>query len=180
MTYYRRRGPYRLRGYDYGSTGVYFITICTHNREHFFGEIRNGIMQLSTAGQIVEEEWQKTPDIRYSLNVALDVYCIMPNHFHALLIIGDPNLPRYSYRLPPTDAIPTSFGGSHSQTVGAVIRGFKGSCTKRIRIESNRYFGWQKRFHDHIVRDLRSWEAIREYIVNNPQRWKEDRFHRSH
>ena len=56
MNDYRRKGSYRLRGYDYGSAGVYFITICTHNREHFFGEVRNGVTQLSAAGQIVDEE----------------------------------------------------------------------------------------------------------------------------
>ncbi len=43
----------RLINWDYGSEGMYFITICTKNREHFFGEIRNGEMQLSEIGAIV-------------------------------------------------------------------------------------------------------------------------------
>ena len=132
MNTYRRKGSYRLRGYDYASEGVYFITICTHEMRHFFGEIHHKRMKLSVAGKIIEEEWKNTPAIRQSINLTLDAYCIMPNHFHALLIVGDPELPNKSNRLPPTDAILTQFGGSHSQTVGAIVRGFKGSCTKRI------------------------------------------------
>ncbi len=177
MSTYRRKGAYRLRGYDYTSEGVYFITICTYEREHFFGEVLSGIMKLSTIGRIVEEEWKKTPAIRQSIHLSLDAYCLMPNHFHALLIIGDPKLPNRSNRLPFTDAIPTQFGGSHSQTIGAIVRGFKGSCTKRIRTENNTHFRWQAKFHDHVVRDNHSWEIIRQYIINNPQRWKEDRFY---
>jgi putative transposase len=37
----------RLDGYDYGSNGYYFITICTKDRIEYFGKIVNGKMQLS-------------------------------------------------------------------------------------------------------------------------------------
>lgn len=44
----------RLVGWDYSDDGAYFITICTANRKHFFGECKNGKMKLSTAGAIVQ------------------------------------------------------------------------------------------------------------------------------
>ena len=114
-------------------------------------------MQLSEAGKIVEEEWAKTPNIRQSIQLTLDAYCVMPNHFHALLVIGTPELADRQGQFPATDAPLARFGGSQSQTVGAVIRGFKGSCTQRIRtIEP--LFRWQNKYYDHIVRDRSSWE----------------------
>ena len=179
---YRRwgTGSYRLRGYDYASEGVYFITICTHDHQHFFGEVAHGSMILSPIGSIVENEWQKTPEIRQSINLKLDAYCVMPNHFHALFTIGSPVLPNYDSCLPATDAVPTQFGGLQSQTVGAIVRGFKGSCTSRIRAGGFSDFRWQKRFHDRIVRNRRAWYTIRQYILDNPRRWQKDRFYSGH
>jgi putative transposase len=77
-----------LINWDYGSEGMYFITICTKNRVHLFGEIRNGEMQLSEIGEIVQQEWLKTPKIRPDMNLHLGEFVVMPNHFHGVLIIG--------------------------------------------------------------------------------------------
>lgn len=85
----------RLRNWDYASCGIYFITICTRNREHYFGQIRKKEkdtehfeMQLSEIGKIVESEWARTPEVRPDMNIDLGEYQVMPNHFHAILIIG--------------------------------------------------------------------------------------------
>ncbi len=73
----------RLQGWDYSRAGLYFITICAHDRAHFFGEISAGEMKLSPIGEIVAEEWQKTPQIRS--NVELDAWVVMPNHLHGIV-----------------------------------------------------------------------------------------------
>ena len=83
----------RLKNWDYSSQGMYFITICTKCREHYFGEIfesKDGYneMNLSELGKIVELEWIKTPEIRPDMNLELDEFVVMPNHFHSILIIG--------------------------------------------------------------------------------------------
>jgi hypothetical protein len=78
----------RLINWDYGSEGMYFITICTKNREHYFGEIIHGEMHLNDLGQVVRQEWEKTPQIRPDMNLELGEFIVMPNHFHAILIIG--------------------------------------------------------------------------------------------
>jgi len=87
-THHRR--SVRLTGFDYSQIGEYSITICTQARLPIFGEIREGVMQLSEIGMIVKEEWEKTPVLRPSLE--LGDYAIMPNHFHAIVhIFGMPN-----------------------------------------------------------------------------------------
>jgi hypothetical protein len=97
----------------------------------------------------------------------------MPNHFHALLILGNPLLPLDNGNIPRTDGPVTSMGPQR-QTLGAIIRGFKGACTNRIRQMGHPDFRWQDRYHDHVVRDQAAWERIRQYIVDNPANWKED------
>ena len=57
----RNRRSVRIQGYDYSQPGEYFVTICTYQMRCLFGEIKNGRMQLSHFGRIVEEEWLKTP-----------------------------------------------------------------------------------------------------------------------
>ncbi len=73
--------------WDYSHAGYYFVTICTKGMHNFFGKIENGVMQLNGFGKIVAEEWLKTEEIRK--NVKLDQWCIMPNHFHAIIVIED-------------------------------------------------------------------------------------------
>ncbi len=79
-TIHHRRSK-RLRGYDYGKEGMYFITICTHNRVHFFGEVEAGIMILNEFGKIAAAEWEKLPE-RWP-HLELGPYQIMPNHMLA-------------------------------------------------------------------------------------------------
>ncbi len=86
----------RLRNWDYASKGTYFVTLCTRNREHYFGNIikpkpdfEHYEMNLSEIGKILESEWLNTPGIRPDNNLTLGEYQVMPNHFHAILIIGE-------------------------------------------------------------------------------------------
>ena len=51
----------RLKEYDYGQPGAYFVTICTHKRACLFGSIMNGEMQLNDAGRIVQAVWLELP-----------------------------------------------------------------------------------------------------------------------
>ena len=82
------RRSVRLRGYDYGKEGMYFITICTQNRIHFFGEVENGEMVLTPFGEIAHREWEKLPE-RWP-HVELGAFQIMPNHMHGILLVGRP------------------------------------------------------------------------------------------
>lgn len=80
-----RRKSIRLKGYDYSRPGFYFITISTKNQAWFFGEIRNGCMQLSEGGKVVLSCWNEIP-IHYP-KIKLHPFIIMPNHIHGILEI---------------------------------------------------------------------------------------------
>jgi hypothetical protein len=78
----------RLQNWDYGSNAMYFVTICTAHREYYFGDIVDGIMNLSEIGKIVETEWLNTFELRPDINLEMGEFQVMPNHFHAIIGIG--------------------------------------------------------------------------------------------
>ena len=75
----------RLPYWDYGWDSAYFVTICTKNKEHFFGEIKNQEMICSDLGIIAKKYWEEIPN-RFPF-VLLDVFVIMPNHIHGIIVI---------------------------------------------------------------------------------------------
>ncbi|MBI9036204.1 MAG: transposase [Bacteroidales bacterium] len=84
------RKSIRLKGYDYSQEGLYFITICTHNRECLFGEIANNTMILNNAGKIANQCWLQIP--HHFPNTQLHQHIIMPNHIHGIIeIVGANN-----------------------------------------------------------------------------------------
>lgn len=80
-----QRKPQRLKNYDYSLNGYYFITICTHNRQHLFGKILDGQMLLNEYGIIVRQELKQIPG-RFA-NAKLDKFVIMPNHVHIIMVV---------------------------------------------------------------------------------------------
>ena len=75
----------RLRGWDYASSGHYYITIVTAGRNWIFGDIVNGEMVLNDLGQIVYDEFFKSFELREEL--FLGEFVLMPNHLHAIVIL---------------------------------------------------------------------------------------------
>ncbi len=55
-----------------------------------------------------------------------------------------------------------------------IVRTFKAAVTAQCRGQGFSQFGWQSRFHDHIIRDEDDLNRIRQYIVNNPDQWQSD------
>lgn len=160
------RRSIRLRGYDYSQEGAYFITLNTRNRECLFGDITDGEMLLNGFGEIVANEWIKTGEIRDEIE--LDAWVVMPNHFHGLVIIR-----RGTARRAPTME---QFGKPVSGSIPTIVRSFKSAVTKRIN-EIRKTPGaklWQRNYYEHIIRNEKSLENIRNYIINNPAKWDED------
>jgi REP element-mobilizing transposase RayT len=77
----------RYKGYDYSQAGFYFVTICCYDYIFKFGSIENASMVLNEFGQIAYDEWVNIPN-RYD-NVSIDVFQIMPNHIHGIVVIID-------------------------------------------------------------------------------------------
>lgn len=199
------RQSIRLRGYDYSQNGLYFITICTQNREHLFGRITNGQMALNPMGEIAHNEWFKTESMRP--NIRLHEFIVMPNHIHGIIEIipvgahcmrpldtrphdAPPTTDNHGQSEPgdgqsgrvqraPTNTATTIFVGQRAPTVGDIVRGYKSAVTKRIN-EIRNMSGvpvWQRNYHEHMIRNETAHLKIADYTQTNPQRWQEDTYH---
>ena len=178
MSAQKFRGKYRipsarLKGYDYASNGAYFITICTSDRCCFFGEIKNDDMSLNSVGEMVQKFWNAIP--QHFPFIILDEMVVMPNHVHGVLWIDNVN-GRDAINRVSTGGITGENNPMFHENISRVVRWYKGRCTFEI---NKKYpdinFGWQSRFHDHIIRNEKSLENIRCYIINNPNMWQRDR-----
>ena len=180
----------RLKNWNYASDAMYFITICTQAREHYFGHIKNGMMCLSMAGQMVHRFWAEVPN--HFPNVRLWEFVVMPDHMHGVVeiisgggtnicgatnirrdvvlqrlyggcrdIIGPPKNQHFAKLSPKPGSLPT------------VIRSFKSICTREINAKfPDLEFAWQPRYHDHVIRNRDEYKRIARYIIQNPVRWK--------
>ena len=161
----KHRKSIRLKNYDYSQSGLYFVTICTQNRECIFGNIINnnvGVgrdrpisMILNQYGKIIENVWESLPNHH---SVELDVFQIMPNHVHFILhiVLG-------ASRRAPT-------------TLGFIVGMFKTECTKQINKLQNtpgqKIF--QRNYYEHIIQNENELIKIRQYIKTNPLFWNQD------
>ncbi len=174
----------RLKNWDYEWNAAYFVSICTQGRELFFGDVVNGEMILNNLGQIVNAEWIKTPEIRPAMNLVLGTYQIMPNHFHAIVVIGEnkyntdsnDDIPPQQYNERENNNEYKNIFGPQRKNLSSIIRGFKSAVTTEIR-KIHADYGWQSRFHDHIIRNEKEYKRIENYIKTNPQKWNCDKFH---
>ncbi len=137
---------------------------------------------LSGIGQIVADEWLKTPQIRSYVD--LDEWIIMPDHLHGIVVIHKrvnanpnenfvPDVETHSCASLQgnTTQLPGNKFGPQRRNLASIIRGFKSAVTVRVRRDLEPIFAWQARFHDHIVRNEQELERIRRYIQINPDRW---------
>jgi len=209
-----KRRSIRLKGYDYSQAGAYFITICCHDRACLFGEILDNKMVLNERGIVAQNEWLKTAEIRK--NVELDVFIIMPNHIHGIIIINDTR--RGELHSPNDDNVRDMQGELHSphdelqspndgnndvkgecnspivstdglkgecnsplrspsNNIGSIVRGYKSSVTKQLNVLNIGCVVWQRNYYEHIIRNEQSYQTISNYIINNPAKWQEDKFH---
>ena len=197
------RRSIRLKGYDYSADGLYFITICTKERNHYFGRVIDGKMVLNERGQIVKNEWLNTINVRKD-EVILHEYIVMPNHFHAIIEIcrrgvsHTPQIHTPQSHTPqshtPDDGLTTSDRG----VCDTIDRGVcdtidRGVCNTPLRSPSKtlgsiirgfksavtKQIGfpvWQRNYHEHIIRNTNAFTKISNYILNNPAQWHCDMF----
>ncbi|WP_019504434.1 transposase [Pleurocapsa sp. PCC 7319] len=167
------RRSIRLKGYDYSQAGFYFVTICCYQRQCLFGDIVNGLMQLNQYGEIVAETYQSL-SFRYSY-INLDEWIIMPNHFHGIIVLTDKPCRGVS-RNAPTPPINSK---PKRKPLGRLIGAFKTVSTKKINLIRNAPGSsvWQRNYYEHIIRNQKSLNNIRQYIINNPISWNVDQLH---
>lgn len=160
----------RLRDYDYRQSGVYFITVCTHQHISLFGQIADGEMVLNQLGQVVNSEWLHVARAR--TNVFLDNYVIMPNHLHGIVIIENARVESTRDSAKNGNCSGTLPSGS----LGAIVGHFKAAVSRRAKalgLDCSQRI-WQRNYYEHIIRNEKSLNEIRKYILENPARWSED------
>jgi putative transposase len=151
----------RLSGYDYSQPGFYFITICTQQHRLVFGTIVNDQVYLKGPGQIAQSVWNTLPS-RFA-HVNLHEYVFMPNHMHAIIELTD-------------------LGAIHPAPKAAlweIVRVFKAVTAYTIRrSEGKPWFAWQEDYYDEIIRTEAALQQIRQYILDNPARWSQDKLYK--
>jgi REP element-mobilizing transposase RayT len=145
---------------------------------------------LNDYGQIARNELKKTSEIRK--NMEIDCYVVMPNHIHAILVIEGGRTHDQTYDRAYGWVHGWAYGWAYSNTplrgkikfkspsnnLGAMIRGYKSTVTKKINElrDTPKQSVWQRNYYEHIIRSEKSLNIIREYIINNPVKWREDMF----
>lgn len=205
------RRSIRLKGYDYSQAGLYFITICVQDRKCLFGEIVGASlvdaqMQLNDFGTIAHQQWQKLPE-RFP-NMVLDVFQIMPNHMHGIIMLTDTvgttlgvapdnNTDSGNDAVGPDDNIPAENDlvigagaspaptGTNTKTIGDIVGAYKSlvanDCLKIFKQnQPGKIMGklWQRNYWENIIRDEPAYQRISAYIINNPKNWKDDKFNK--
>lgn len=164
-----RKNSLRFPGYDYSQPGYYFVTISTKNNDQIFGIVENGKMTLNALGTITRKVWLELPN---HYQCALGDSVVMPNHFHGILII--PPSVRAGFKPARTE------GGTEEKkrhSLSEIIRGFKTFTAREINIMRNTpgIPVWHRGFYDHIIRNERALNSIRDYILLNPVQWARDK-----
>ena len=133
-------------------TGSFFITVCTGKRDPILADVQDSRVRLSTIGLLVKDQWMLTPTLRSG--VTLGEWVIMPDHFHAVVHLSYVPRPEHS--------------------LGALIRGFKGSTTRRCRelVGAEVTSLWQRGFYERVIRNEEELVSIERYVRENPDRWE--------
>ena len=188
---FHHRRSIRLKGHDYSNSGIYFLTLCIQNRACLFGNIVNGLMLLNDFGQIAYSEWINTTKIRP--NVELGEFVVMPNHLHGIIMLHG----RGELHSPAINNVNEKSGNvtgksdeslindegecnsplrGPSQTIGAIVRGYKSSVTRQLNLLNLGTVVWQRNYYERIIRNEQSYQTIMEYIKDNPAKWNDDKF----
>lgn len=164
-----RKSP-RAYFHDY-SGGDYFVTICTHGKRHYFGEIRNSEIWLTVIGKIAVKEIEELQ--RHFPYAKVPLFVVMPNHIHMIVSIKRADAPTGTDA--PTGADAPVCVPTRRTALSVVIGCFKQAVTMFAR-RNGIDFGWQGRYHDHIIRGTRDRNMISDYILNNVAKWDADCF----
>jgi REP element-mobilizing transposase RayT len=161
-----RRRSIRLPDHDYAHPGIYFLTICAHDRRCLFGDVVNCELGHNDVGHMVLSWWKKLP--KKFPAVALDAFILMPNHLHGIIHVTD--IGAVAGR--PRGAAPTlgmMVAWFKSMTTNEYMRGVRDHGWPRFETRL-----WQRNYYEHIVRGESDLESVRNYIMANPDKWPTD------
>ena len=164
----------RLKGYDYSSSGLYFVTICTYQKRCVLGRITAARMVFSRLGQVAHEVWIGIP--AHFAHVKLHALVIMPNHLHGIIEIGCQAGAQHAAPLPGLQLWQAAGRRVARGSLSTIVRSFKAAITTRARKELN-WKGeiWQRNYFERILRDGQEFSDATRYISENVMMWEQDR-----
>ncbi|MFT9497475.1 transposase [Anaerosolibacter sp.] len=170
-----KRKTIRLKYYDYSQSGYYFVTICTGNRRRILGNFvgNDALIVPSDIGVKVIECWSNI-DVMNE-NIKIDIFCLMPNHIHGIIIIED----QVPEKVPIKEYVFEATERRGRRSLPGIIRDFKSVTTRyynKMVCEKLKNTLWQRSYYEHIIRSEKELNDIREYMVNNPGKWQEDKY----
>ena len=192
------RHQVRAEWHEYND-GIYFVTICSHEKRHIFGHIRNNEMYLSDMGNIVRNCIEDIPS--HHADVEVCSYVVMPNHVHMIVVVGTRYIASTASTVSTVSSVvsdnigclkPPKQGETctdfhHNSRLAVVVGSFKAAVTRSV----NKLYGdvcngrggrdisrpyWQTRFHEHIIRNQDAFDKIKAYVECNVERWQSDCF----
>lgn len=164
-----KRRTIRLKDYDYSKDGIYFITICTYNRECILSKIEKEKVILTEYGEIVERCILKIEQIYRNVNICN--YVIMPNYIHFILQIN--SICSSNCEIQNIENL--NKWQKSKMILPKIIQQLKSNTVKISKQLNNmQYLYWQRNYYEHIIRNETEYMKIYEYIKYNPLNWKED------
>ena len=187
------RKLHRLKDYDYGQSGAYFVTVCTENRKNLLCEIvgnDEGVVPTPIGLKVIEC-WEHIEKLNE--NVFVDQFCLMPNHIHGIIVItnqelGEPIKKVYGFeteeRREPEDRREP---GERRETgerrprrsLPGLMKDFKSVTTriyKRMVGRTGDTSIWQPSYYDEIIKNDKHYLKVWDYIEHNPVMWSEDEY----
>jgi len=161
-----------MKGWDYRSPGIYFVTICTKGKVCWFGNISNEKINLSEIGKIALKNWIDIP--HHFPFVSLDEFQIMPNHIHGIVQITSSSVATRHVASLQNEKQANRFGPLIPNSLQSIIHQYKSSVTRWCRKNEFEDFRWQPRFYEQRIRNDKDLHRIQRYIRYNPRNWKED------
>lgn len=150
-----QRKPNRLKNYDYGQTGCYFVTLCTQNRQPLFSveSVGNDPRVVPPIQNKIIHKWIRATQNKFP-NIKIDKYVIMPDHLHFIFNITE----RHTGR-----SLQDAIKFFKTMTTNEYIKGVKSNVLPSFNKKV-----WQKSYYDHIIRNQDDYNEVWEYIQNNP------------
>jgi len=128
-------------------------------------------MCLNDIGSFLHHEWEKTPLVRPDMNLQMEEFVVMPDHFHGLIAVGDnPYNEETNHIHNKQMNIPNNRFGPQRKNIASIVRCIKSLVTTYAR-KINPNFKWQANYHDYIVRNEQSFHNFSNYIMKNPTYW---------
>ena len=166
------RKTLRLKYWDYSSSGYYFVTICTRDRQYLLGHMKNSEFVPSCFGVMVPKIWNEL-EHRFQ-NIKTDEFILMPDHIHGIIYISPDNTASVGaiHELP----LQTTRPKRRNMLLSKIIGYLKMNTAKQInRLRDTPGTPvWQRNYYEHIIRNENELFEYRKYIQENPLKWESD------